>query len=321
MKTCLIYGHDGLDLDVTYNLTSFYKGLGFKVFFSRKLYKADLLVVLRALDLEIDISAFHYSLVHVYDYTGWDYDAFVRTIDHSITFIFCTSEIKKARLTEKLNFPQDQIFIALPPVDVTLWSKKLKDVKYNLIHIGNFKEITEIDNINVQFNKAIGHFKIHVWGSGWMVNNDLYHGKAGLFQVSSIYSKSEFAFGLMYPFQREVTFSGRFWHAPLNGCFLLSEPGLYTQKMPGIIETDYSINDVTKKIEGNFDRKTLQKESQEFWEKQYRITLGYVTPTLSFIKNNNFYAGNYLTFLYLRGLNILIKCYQKSRLSYFIKRK
>lgn len=321
MKTCLIYGHDGLDLDVTYNLTSFYKGLGFNVFFSRKLHNADLLVVLRALDLEIDISAFHYSLVHIYDYTGWDYDAFIRTIDHRITFIFCTSETKKTRISEKLNFPQNQIFIALPPVDITLWSKKLKDVKYNLVHIGNSKEFTDTDIIKVQFNEAIGYFKPHVWGSGWRVSNELYHGKAGLFQVSSIYSKSKFALGLMYPFQREVTFSGRFWHAPLNGCFLLSEPGLFTQKIPGIIETDYSINDIKNKTEGNFDRKTLQKESQEFWKKEYSITLGCVTSTLGYIRHNHFYARNFFPFLYLRGFNILIKCYQKARLSYLIKRK
>ena len=173
----------------------------------------------------------------------------------------------------------------------------------------------------MRFNEAIGHFKPHIWGSGWMVNNELYHGKAGLFQVSSIYSKSEFAFGLMYPFQREVTISGRFWHAPLNGCSLLSEPGLYTQKIPGIIETDYSINDITKKIERNSDRKTLQKESQEFWEKQYRITLGYVTSTLSILRNNHFTVIDFFIFLYLRGFNILIKCYQKSGLSCLVKRK
>ena len=321
MKTCLIYGNDGLDLDVTYNLSSFYKGLGFKVFFSGKLYNADLLIVTRALDLEIDMSAFHYSLIHVYDYTGWDFDNFVRTVDHRMTFIFCTSETKKARLTEKLNFPPSQIFLALPPVDVILWSKKLKDVKYHLIHIGNFKPISDTDNIKVQFNKAISFFKPHIWGKGWMVNNDLYHGKAGLFQVSSIYSMSEFALGLMYPFQREHTYSGRFWHAPLNGCYLLSEPGLYSQKVPGIIETDYSINDISEKIERNSDRKTLQKESQEFWNKQYDITLGYVASSLSNLKNNKFNANYFFTFLWLRVFNILIKWYQKAGLSTLFKRK
>lgn len=321
MKTCLIYGHDGLDLDVTYNLRSFYRKLGFRVFFSRILYDADILVVTRALDREINLSGMHYALIHVYDYTGWDYDAFVRSVDQGKTYIFCTSESRKERLINQLNFPEDKIFIALPPVDVTIWCKKLKDLKYPKVHIGNFKQIADNDTIRILFNEALTHLNIHIWGSGWKGFNKLYHGKAGLFQVSSIYSKSEFAFGLMYPFQRGNTFSGRFWHAPLNGCSLLSEAGYFTSKIPGIIETDYSLDDIKEKTDCKTDRKKVQKESIEFWEKQNEITLGYIKITLISFKEQRFSTLNYLNFIHKKICNTLFKCYQKSGLSRFIIRK
>jgi hypothetical protein len=323
LKTCLIYGHDGLDLDVTYNLQSFYRRLGFKVFFSKNLYNADLLVVIRAFDRESNISNHNFKLIHIYDYAGWDYDAFVYTIDHSRTYIFCTSEARKERLTAKLNFPGDRIFIALPPVDIEIWSKKLKHPDYRLVHIGNFKPIIDLDKTRDLFYQAINHFNVQVWGTEWKgLKKELCHGKAGLFEVSSIYSKSEYAFGLMYPFQREVTFSGRFWHAPLNGCCLFSEPGLFTQKIPGIIETDYSFADIGIKIEERIDRKKVQKKAIEFWEYQKMITLEYVRSTLvGIFEKHKFNASIFLNFFCIRIINILIKCYQKSGMSGLIIRK
>lgn len=314
MKTCLIYGHNGLDLDVTFNLRSFYKKLGFKVCFSDKLHTADLLVVVRAVDKEINITPFNYSLVHVYDYGGWDYDGFVKTIDHSKTFIFCTSEAKKERLIKKLNFPKSQVCVALPPVDTTLWVKDIKKTKFDFTHIGNFKPIVDEDIFKLRFNKAIDYFNSHLWGLGWKLNNEIYHGKAGLFQVSKIYAQSRFSFGLMYPFQREVTFSGRFWHAPLNGCFLFSEPGLYSQTIPGVIETDYTVEDISDKLNQQMSSFELQKEAQEFWNKQNEVTLMYVKPTLKLLEKSNFNIVKYLTYLKFLVINILKVYYQKLEL-------
>jgi hypothetical protein len=313
MKTCLIWGDDSLDLDITYNLVSFYEDLGFKVFFSWSLHKADILVVTRAMDRRNNISSFNFRLVHVYDYTGWDYDSFLLNTDPHKTFIFCTSEEKKARLAEKNNFPVDHIFLAFPPVDTTQWSKKLKKLKYEFVHIGNHKPIIGSDKFKEKFDIAVDHFRAHLWGTGWRIKNKFYRGKAGLFRVSSIYSGSQFAFGLMYPFQREVTFSGRFWHAPLNGCILLSEPGMYAGKMPGVIETDYSIEDIVRKTAGNFNRKEMQEEAVVYWENQNSITRGYAEPTLLMIKDNNFSLSKFFIYIRFRSFNILIKLYQKTR--------
>lgn len=110
-------------MDVTYNLQSLYKKLGFLVFFSRKLHDADLLVVTRPLDRDYNSAGFNYPLIHIYDYTGWSYDAFVRSIDYSKTFIFCTSESVKERLLSKFTFPPERVFIALPPSILTFGAK------------------------------------------------------------------------------------------------------------------------------------------------------------------------------------------------------
>lgn len=320
MKTCLIYGHNGLDLDVTLNLRSFYKRLGFRVFFSEKLYDADLLVVLRAVDAEIDIKPFQFSLVHVYDYGGWDYDAFVNTINHAITFIFCTSEVKKERLIQHLDFPKEQVFVAFPPVDVDLWSKSVEAVQYEMVHIGNFKPISNDDPIKQLFNEAIIHFKTNVWGMGWTIDEKFYHGKTGLFSVSSIYAKSKFAFGLMYPFQRDVTFSGRFWQAPLNGCSVFSEVGIYTLTIPGVIETDYSIGDIERKIKSDVDRIELQKEAREFWTKEYKKTLALVMPTFKIMKDKGFNLSKFCLYVSISTSNFLRVAYQKWSLFKIIKK-
>lgn len=321
MKTCLIYGHNGLDLDVTLNLCSFYRRLGFKVFFADKLYDADLLVVLRAVDAEIDISPYHYSLIHVYDYVGWDYDAFVNTVGHSITFIFCTSPKKRERLIRELHFPEENVFVALPPVDVKLWSKSIKDVQYEIVHIGNFKPISNGDPIKQLFNEAIIHFKTNVWGMGWTIDKNYYHGRTTLFTVSSIYAKSKFALGLMYPFQRDVTFSGRFWQAPLNGCSVFSEYGLFTSNLPGVIETDYSINDLERKIEKKVDRIALQIKAREFWIKKYEETLNLVMPTFMIMKDTGFNWKKLCLYGYLSMNNIFRLYYQKWSLFKIIKNK
>ena len=311
MKTCLIYGHNGLDLDVTFNLVSFYKRLGFKTFFSEKLHDADLLVVVRAFNKEIDTLGYNFQAIHVYDYGGWGYDLFVNSVNSCITYIFCTSEDSRKHLIEDLKFPKDNVFVALPPVDVYLWQSKRKKTKYKFVHVGNFKPIDGKDALKEKFDNAIRYFRSHIWGLGWDIDESLYHDKAWLFQVSSIYAQSQFAFGLMYPFQRNVTFSGRFWHATLNGCYLFSEPGIFTSLVPGIIETDYTIEDIENKLKANYNSLDLKKEAEKFWLEQAEITRNYVNISVDKIKERKYSLPNQFTFIKFFCQNFLRKTYQK----------
>ena len=310
MKTCLIYGQNGLDLDVTFNLKTFYSKLGFKVFFSDKLYNTNLLVVVRAVDQPLSLSKYTYSLIHVFDYVGWNYDSFIKSIDHSITFVFCSSEKNRRRLINNLHFPENHVFIAFPPVDVNLWVKKINNIKYEFIHIGNFKKIETNDEYQKHFAEALKFFNAHIWGKGWKFNNRNIHGKINLFSVSSVYSKSKHAFGLMYPFQRECTFSGRFWHAPLNGCLVFSEPGIYTKSIPGIVETNYKLSDIILKSSVHTNRNYIQEIAIKFWNKEYNKTLKLASYTLSNITFSDSYFRLYVLNILIIN-NLLKKYYHK----------
>ncbi|WP_010136858.1 glycosyltransferase family protein [Ochrovirga pacifica] len=274
MKTCLVFGYGGLDNDVAFNVVEFYKELGFKTFYSDKLCCADLLVVLRANDEVKDIKKYEFTQVHVYDYGGWYYDEFVKAvIDLDITYIFSTSEKIKEHVVQDLGFPESQFNIAFPPVHIPLWKEKIKEIKYNTVHIGNFKPVDPKDKYKNVFDQAIHHLKAHVWGNGWedVIEGQKYHGQADFYEVSSVYAKSKFALGFMYPFQRDTTFSGRFWHAPLNGCLLLSEPGIYTD-IPGVIETDYTEGSLLEIMTKQYDREKVQEEAILYWTQQKEST-------------------------------------------------
>lgn len=313
MKTCLIFGHIGLDLDVTFNLRSFYRELGFVVIFSDKLYQTDLLVIVRGGDKPLDLKQYSYSLVHVYDYGGWDYSQLVCSLDFKNSYIFSTSLDKRTQIIKDFKFPENQIFIAFPPVDLKLWVEPLEDIKYEKVHIGNYKPIDGTDNYKEKFNNYIIKNSVNIWGLGWtsMVRKEYYHGKLGLFNVSKIYAKSGLALGLMYPFQREVTFSGRFWHAPINGCSVVSEPGLYTKKIPGIIETDYLPENIDSNLSSLEDRKDIARKAQQYWLDQKCITLSHVQPTLNLIPEKRINSNQIIIVLKVRLNNILKEFYQK----------
>jgi hypothetical protein len=307
-------------MDVTYNLRSFYSKLGFRVFFSRSLHDADLLVVTRPLDKVVNTRGFRFSLVHVFDYTGWSFDRFVHSFDYSITYIFCTSDAGRERLVNKLGFPGDHAFIALPPVDVSLWCRRLRRIKYKLVHIGNFKHLTSPDEYQERFIKAIRQMNINLWGLGWKdFGNRLYNGRVGLFGVSRVYSESEYSLGLMYPFQRDVTYSGRFWHAPLNGCCLLSEPGYYTKLIPGIVETDYSAPDIKGKIQLITDREKIQQDSSRFWKAEYYKTQTLVLNTLKEFNTVYFSWRRLAVFGYMSFLNTLMRIWQQAGISALLR--
>ncbi|MEP6746255.1 MAG: hypothetical protein ABJB86_00945 [Bacteroidota bacterium] len=315
MKTCLIYGHNGLDLDVTFNLLAFYRKAGLSVFYSDTLYDADVLVVLRAVDKKIDLSPFNFSVVHIFDYGGWDYNAFIESIDHGISYIYCTSQEKKNRIINDTSFPENRIFVAFPPVATRLWMADMKKPEYEIVHIGNYKPITENDQYKENFNKAIIDHNVHVWGLNWtgIVHKDLYHGKAGQFSVSGIYAKSAWSFGLMYPFQRSVTFSGRFWHAPLNGCQLFSEPGVCTF-IPGVIETDYSFEDIEQRIKSPLaDKQQVRQKALAFWNGENEKIEKLVKVTFSHFINDNNKTGKLKNYLSVYVKNKAVMLYHKMK--------
>lgn len=299
----VIYGPDGIDRDIAYNLIKFYGRLGIRVRFSVVLEDADLLIMTRADNAAINLSPYNYKLIHVYDYLGREYDEFIKGVDWTKTYIYTTSEKRRERVIHELGFPVNQIYVILLPVEVSIWTQQLKEIKYKNVHIGHFKPITELDPLKELFYDALKAMQVDVWGNRWesILNPELYHGGAELNDVSFIYAQSEFAFGFMYPFQRDCTYSGRFWHAPLNGCAVFSEKGFYTDKIPGIIETDYTVENIRKKmLTYKKSRESVRKEAKEFWKAQNRIAMSYIKPTLKLLGNPKFDLKDYLRTIKLR---------------------
>lgn len=245
---CLIYGHDGFDLDVLLNVRSLYTDLGFKVFFSNTLQPASLLVVIRPPDVHLPVSS--YQSVHVYDYVANDFPMLIESLKtHRDVWILSSSELRRDDLRKDCPALEDRIVFQFPPVDVRLWMSSLKPVEYEFVHIGNYKPYYS-DNSDQYAGQLLGLVSegtVAVWGAGW--NEPLEakssRGSLRVHEVSGIYSSARHGVGMMYPNQRSLALSGRFWHGPLNGCPILSEPNVFCGVIPGVVEW-------------NFDRKTIE---------------------------------------------------------------
>jgi hypothetical protein len=269
---CVICSNDGFDPCVLFNLFILYSNLGFQVLVSENPIYCNLLVVMRGSNILLPKEFPRNIPIHVYNYVGNSIATIINKISAHPYHVFAPSQ----DLLEYNNVPSNRGIILVPPVYTKYWvgaSNNMRTVnrKYNIVHIGNRK--TKFGASEDQYTKAldqlINHKAADIWGLGWekTLLGNLYHGSIGVMNVKHIYSKSNFALGLMYPFQRELgTFSGRFWQAPLNGAILLSEPNRYIGTIPGIIESD--LVNINSSIKKKFSREEISESSVIFWNKK-----------------------------------------------------
>lgn len=269
-----MYGHDGFDVDVLRNLQSLYSGLNFRIAISNTLVPAGLLVIQRPPSTALDLA--QYAAVHLYDYVANDLTPLLRSCSsHPGLLIFASSLERRGQLVEKFPELSEKIHISAPPVDTRLWiSSKVRDEpKYEIVHIGNHKPYYS-DGVDVyasQFLRMLQNGGVHVWGAGWdgLIEADFWHGRSSIGRVSDIYASSRIALGMMYPHQRGVSLSGRFWHAPLNGCQLISEPSIFAGAVPGVVRNDYAQNSAEGFFPGTVNRYQLANEAAAYWEDAY----------------------------------------------------
>lgn len=82
---------------------------------------------------------------------------------------------------------------------------------------------------------------------------------------------------------------------------MFSEKGFYTDKIFGIIETDYTVDDIQKKMFAyKKSRDSVRKEAKEFWKAQNKIAMFYIKPTLKLLGNPKFDLKDYLRTIKLR---------------------
>lgn len=279
--SCRILGTDGFDLDVLHNLVRFYRRLGARPVLAREPGPADLLVVQRPSDRPLDLRS--YRAVHLWDYVGTPIDQLLAASSGAERMtVFTTSQRRADELRDTAGSSGARLVVLPPPVDVDLWRSPLRSIEHRAVHIGNFKPYYAdgSDRYASRFLAALQTERAPVWGAGWRIPDVDARGRLGQFSVSTVYTRSAVAFGMMYPFQRDISFSGRFWHAPINGCRILSEPSVYAGSWPGVVETDYSAAEVAAALEPTAGRELVRDEALSFWRAHWTAALADVGARL-----------------------------------------
>jgi hypothetical protein len=253
---CSILSFDYLDFDVYLNSRLFYRLAGYKISAQYLHPDTRLLVLLRG-----HPSCYypHYTgLVHVYDYVR-EYHLNYRSIFPNATAIICISLIET-----RPDTPIDKYIEAYLPVFPKLWQFSLLPSSHRSttpIHISNYKPIGD-DHYQQSLIELIQSGDVHVFGGRW--NSLQIHARPlSYFSANSLLSKSLVCFGLMYPYQRGASLSGRMWQAPINGCLVLSETGTNIYSVPGVIEVE-SFDSYTS-IQP-YNPLSLAAEATDFWK-------------------------------------------------------
>ena len=277
-------GGDGLDPDVTRNLDFLYRKLGYSV---QKVVGhvpnnfSGLLVVTRSHMLGdsflIDSKA---SEVVVYDYVAdsLNYLNYLNNLSSETkkVIVFSTSEERiqeiKTHIVSVESGQRLDFHFSFMPVFPKIWiAREARHRISKPIHIGHFKSksIFNQDSIRDDFLEFINRESALVGGRHWqgIVRENQLLGEINLRAVSTLYARCEISIGLMYPSQRNHTYSGRYWHAPLNGCIVLSEPSKFSSVIPGVVTYNFKapLGEIRREL--NFNSRELKLESKVFWEK------------------------------------------------------
>jgi hypothetical protein len=128
------------------------------------------------------------------------------------------------------------------------------------VHISNFKPLTK-DLFQEQLISLVRQKKIKVYGLKW---DRVQINAKPLSYLSANLKLATFfvCYGLMYPYQRGNSLSGRMWQAPIQGCLVISEEGTNIFGCPGIIEVSSYIN---ASIKANINRNSISSLASKFW--------------------------------------------------------
>ncbi|MEY4353105.1 MAG: hypothetical protein RLZZ609_1346 [Cyanobacteriota bacterium] len=253
-STCSILSFDYLDFDVYLNTRTLYTLAGFKITPPSLTYSSlDLLVVLRGIPTQ-SFGAFS-GVLHVFDYVR------ELSIDYSL-FFPNASEIVYVSLVSPSHLRLvDRFVYGYVPVFPPIWrspSFKAKDPKP--VHIANYKPMNN-DSYQQQLVNLIHNRSVNVYGAKWDRIN-INAAPVSYLTANYYLSKSLICFGLMYPYQRGKSLSGRMWQAPLQGCLVISEAATNIFDCPGIVEvTQFSSGLILK----NTDPLSLSIQASNFW--------------------------------------------------------
>ncbi len=297
MKKVLIYSPGSFDIEVLNNVIQFYSGLGFicQICYGKikRKYKVSRFIYLRDPLNGNSLELVSSEICDIFDYS--------KTIDeNSLSCLFnYFTEVNYISLTRPApNFSCDYNYIkGYHPVITNLWANKISKKDISLIYIGSRKSsirFNKEDNVYMEFENLLldkySSRDIKVYGNGWK-DLDIKIVKLNMSKVSTYYSKSKAALGVLWDIQRYRTLNSRYFYAPLNGCLLFCEDKSNLLDVPGIYGYDEMESIVENfSIEQSVD---LQLKAIDFWDKENHK----IASQLSLHENNIFFARTFNSFL------------------------
>ena len=274
---CRIVSSDYLDKDVYLNIRAFYRAAGYRLIPPTARLKgaaddqAELLVVLRG-DNGSDLKDFH-GPIHVYDYVkeyAVDWERRYPSAAHVTVVALASSSFHPAEDSQSASGDSSRVsrVDAYLPVIPALWMRPWSGKRQQPVHISNFKRMGD-DAYQSDLLALIRAGVVRAFGANWQLAGVRAY-PLSFRQANQLLAASTCCFGLMWPYQRGRTLSGRMWQAPLNGCFVLSEAGTDIFGCPGVIESEAFDGDAATLELAPQACRDLADEASAFWESHSR---------------------------------------------------
>lgn len=259
--TCRIVSSDYLDRDVFLNIRCFYASAGYRLVGPERT-AVDLLVVLRGDNGTADRG--FAETIHIYDYVKEYPVDWARRYPAARSIVLVSLDDPPPPSAD----PRLRHVRAYLPVFPGLWTCRSGPRRSRPVHVSNYKRMPG-DPFQAELLALIQAGRVEVYGNRWeqvgVRARPLSYRRA-----NRLIARSASCFGLMWPYQRGRTLSGRMWQAPLNGCFVLTEPGTDRLGCPGVLERPHFDRASASLSFGPERCDALAKEAAAFWRAHTR---------------------------------------------------
>lgn len=247
---------DFQDLDVIWNVQLFYLGAGYRLSRHWPAQGLELLVVLRG-DPGLRHQS-HRGIVHVYDYVKeWQVD-----------WRACFPNARRIQLISLFAPVGPAAGIEwvpgyLPVIPEFWQDRPFRKREERPVHIANCKPLGD-DAYQRDLGRLARRGLVRVHGRHWDRLGLRTHGLSYL-EANRLLARSFCCYGLMYPYQRGTTLSGRMWQAPLQGCLVISEQGTNPLGLPGILEVERFTPDTLLSVASIRDCLQIRDAASRYW--------------------------------------------------------
>jgi hypothetical protein len=245
---------DYSDFDVLLNVRAFYRLSGFLIVSSSRLSDCDLLVVLRGIPPRVFCE--YTGPIHFYDYV-LEHKLNLRDYFPNATFISIVSLSQRHAIADNCR----AIYGYLPVIP-SLWYLPFCFLRRSSLplHVSNYKPLAD-DPFQLQIISLVKEGKIRLYGSKWD-RIQIHARPLSYLSANIMLNKTLICFGLMYPYQRGKSLSGRMWQAPIQGCVVISEKETNPFLCPGVITVE-SFSELP--FIQRHNPAALSREASEFW--------------------------------------------------------